>query len=178
MDHLDPVRDKIRRSAITAPPEPWSFVASIAIGGLTELGFANDSELLLVLSSQGRGIIDCSTGEKVARDRDESNQQLWFGKDCVTAIGFGPLEGSEIRVSGLVGGGLPIQTHDGWNVDALAIDWPDTSLLLLGKYESIYQPSSLFWKLAIERETRAFGFSYTGRSLLYAISSGITIWKR
>ncbi len=96
----------------------------------------------------------------------------------MTAIGFGPLDGREIRVCGLVGGGLPTQTDDGWGVEALSIDWPDTSLLLLGKYESIYPPASRFWKLAIERELRGFGFSYTGRTLLIAISSDVTIWKR
>lgn len=45
-------------------PEGWEAVGKFAVGGLTEIGFSKTAELLLVVSSSGRGVIDCAQGEK------------------------------------------------------------------------------------------------------------------
>lgn len=160
MDHLEPIRQKVRAAKITKLPSPWSLTGSLAVGGLTEIGFAEDGDLLLVISSQGRGIIDCMTGQKIARDRSVDNTEAWYGPHILIGLGFGPLEGKQVRLSGINGGGLPVWTKDGWSVERLPIDWPDESLLLLEPFSSIYRNDARFSKLAVEREVRAFGFSF------------------
>jgi hypothetical protein len=98
------------------------------VGGLTEVGFGDDSDLLLIVSSQGRGVVDCRTGERVARDRADPDDS-WYDERRLLAEGIGPLEGKTIRLAGLHGGGLLNCGQQGWSVEALALDWPDVSLL-------------------------------------------------
>jgi len=45
----------------------WTHKNTLAIGGLENVGFATNQDLLTVLSSQGQGIFDCITAEKNAR---------------------------------------------------------------------------------------------------------------
>lgn len=69
----------------------WRKVAYLAVGGLTEVGFAGGS-MLLVVSHQGRGVVDLASGELLARDRQESG--AWFDAASRTALGTGPLDGA------------------------------------------------------------------------------------
>jgi hypothetical protein len=146
-----------------------------AVGGLTEVGFGDDSDYLLVVSSQGRGVIDCRSGEWVARDRAEPDAS-WYDERRLRAQGIGPLESQTIRLAGLHGGGLLNCGKDGWSVEALALDWPDISLLLVEPWRSIYEESTRFTKLGVEREVRAFGFCDTGASLVLATSSDVAVY--
>ncbi len=174
MDHLEPLRNRVRSARIGSPPRPWSVCASHPIGGLTEVGFADDSDLLLVVSSAGRGLFDCFTGTLIDRDGDEPCQE-WYDEQRLIATGIGSLCGTQIRLSGLHGGGLVSSGKDGWWAQRLDLDWPDSSLLLGGPGGWIYDNQTAFAKLAVEREVRAFGFSPTGQSLVIATSSDLTI---
>ena len=150
----------------------------IAVGGLRAVGFDRDSELLLVVSSAGRGVIDCQTGMKVARDTNE----YYEDGQKLEAEGVGPLDGKTIRVSGLCGGGLSTCTSDGWSVEVVTLDWPVHYLLLLEPYSTLYdslrgQPKR-FHKISSESEVRAFGFSSTGKSLVVATSSEAVVFAR
>jgi hypothetical protein len=81
-------------------PSPWKKVTYLAVGGLTEVGFAAGS-LLLVVSHQGRGVVDLASGNVLARDRQETG--AWFDAARRAALGIGPLDGTWIGVCGLVG---------------------------------------------------------------------------
>lgn len=131
MDHLEPVREKVRAAPVLKPPSPWGIKTVAAVGGLTEVGFDDSSDHLLVFSSQGRDVFDCKTGDRVARDRSVETVESWYGPDMLIGIGIGPLVGKHVRLAGLNGGGLPCLTNDGWATEKLAIDWPDEYLLLL-----------------------------------------------
>jgi hypothetical protein len=151
---------------------------TIAVGGLTAVGFHRDSELLLVVSAQGRGVIDAASGQRVARDAAdyyEDGQHL-------EAEGIGPLLGNNIRIAGLAGGGLPQGTSDGWSVELTTMDWPSTDVLLFPPGSSLYGPvhtgPDTFTKLASESGLRAAGFSSSGRTLLIATSSDVTLFGR
>ena len=48
----------------------WKKVAYLAVGGLTEVGFAAGS-LLLVVSHQGRGVVDLASGELLVSESEE-----------------------------------------------------------------------------------------------------------
>jgi hypothetical protein len=178
MDDFDAIKEKVRAAATGDPPEPWGRLGTVHFGGLTEVGFAEDSELLLVLSGHGRGVIDCRTGRNVARDMAPEDPSTWYGHHDLIGHGIGPLRGREIRLAGASGGGLLAITRDGWGAVRMAIDWPDECLLLDAPFCSIYQPAAPFWKLGVEREVLAYGFSYTGKSLVWATSEGVTIFRR
>ncbi|WP_349656785.1 hypothetical protein [Xanthomonas sp. 10-10] len=177
-NHLDPLKKQLRALKTVVPPSPWRRVAVIAVGGLRSIGFDRSSELLLVVSSAGRGIIDCRSGEKVARDYDEYYENEQF----LEADGIGPLQGKTVRVSGLLGGGLPISTQDGWSMELVTLDWPVQDILLLEPfsflYGSLYDKPTAFHKIGAELELRACGFSYTGNSLVVATSSDVAIFSR
>src|SRR5690349_1016102 len=94
------------------PPPPWRLVASRTVAALCDVGYAPDSDLLLVLSNSGRGVFDCLTGELLARDQSEIWDRVEFDFTKLTARGIGPLQDVRIRTAGQHGGGLPIYTTD------------------------------------------------------------------
>ena len=159
------------KPAIQEPPSPWNRCATWPVGELFQIGYAENSDLLLVLSSQGRGIFDCLTGEKVARDYEEAHD--FFDPILLLAQGFGPLEGKSIRMAGLFGGGLPLTTKDKWFLEEEAPDWPTRSVLLTpptGESIVIGDDGAC--------ELRAYGFSETGRSFVIATSCDLSIFVR
>ena len=57
-ENLEPLKKKLLVMSISTPPIPWKLVASVAIGGLRSVGFDRNSDNLLVVSSQGRGVLE------------------------------------------------------------------------------------------------------------------------
>jgi hypothetical protein len=141
----------------------WRKVTYLAVGGLTEVGFANGS-MLLVVSHQGRGVVDLASGELLARDRQETG--AWFDAARRAALGIGPLDGEWIGVCGLAGGRLPAATADGWQArasgDCVTVSAPGRRLLQIHESE----------------EMRAFGFSPDGTTFVIATSPGLAIYRR
>ncbi|MGK4008044.1 hypothetical protein WMF31_35835 [Sorangium sp. So ce1036] len=183
-DHLRPMIGRVRAAPAQDPPVPWHRRAAYAVGGLTDVGFGRGSDLLLVVSHAGRGVFDCLTGQRVARDASvpEPGEDDWQNTQELEAEGIGPLAGQAVRTSGLAGGGLALWTPDGWKAERLALDWPEESLLLVSPGSWIYETragrSVEFTKVAAAREVRAWGFSPTGESLILATSSDVTIFSR
>lgn len=168
------------RPAIQEPPAPWKCCATWAVGGLFQVGYAENSDLLLVLSSQGRGIFDCLTGEKVARDYEEAHD--FFDPIRLLAQGFGPLEGKSIRMAGLFGGGLPLTTEDGWGLEESPA-WPTRSIMLTPPSVQREDGSIVHGEPFVigddgACELRAYGFSETGHSFVIAISCDLVIFAR
>lgn len=176
IDQTDGVRRRIRECPVTKPAAPWTLVATIAVGGLTEVGFAEESDVLLVVSHSGRGLFDCRTGSRIARDTTERDV-IWHDDPRLLAQGIGPLEGKWIRICGLAGGGLPQLADNGYWTEAFALDWPETHLLLGGPWGSLYDDKTRFTKLAIETDVRAFGFSNSGDTLVLATSSYLLLFR-
>ena len=177
-EHQRRLREKLLRMPLLAPPSPWKRVATHAVGGLTEIGFATDSDLLLVLSSNGRGVFDCNSGGRIARDYDENWDDL--DETRLISTGIGPLSEMRIRLAGLHGGGLPTTTDDGWSLDILALDWPRHSMFLNAPYKSLFHDDGHSCKIAEDGVTgfRAVGFSDTGKSFVFATSSDLEIYAR
>jgi len=176
--HLDPLRREIEQRQVAPAPAPWQLKAQLTIAGLLEVGFDHDSELLLVASSSGRSVIDCQSGAKVARDRTDN-----LGSDrYLQTRGIGPLHERVIHMAGINGGGLPLATADGWMVEDITLAWPEQHLLLVEPgswlHGARYNRPALFHKLAVELEVRAFGFSYTGLSLVIATAGDLLVYGR
>lgn len=177
--HLQASVDQILALPVSQPPPPWQLVCEASVGGLRSIGFARNTELLLVTSSQGRGVFDATTGQRVARDSDEDFHEDPFNLE---AAGIGPLDGQMIRMTGIHGGGLPASTPDGWRVERLAILWPDESALLITPGSWVFGVSfgkkADLTKVMVDSEIRAWGFSASGQSLVLAESSGLRIYTR
>ncbi len=159
-------------------PDPWKLIATIAVGGLTDVGFHHSSDLLLLVSNT-RGLVDCTTGEVQSMDR---NANFAFDTANLEVDGIGSLEGQKIRVSGLHGGGLAKSCTGGWSIDRNPTAWPQEQLFLFPDWETLWSVNKAKTSHAVKiggfDELRAFGFSPTGKSLVVATSSEVTIYGR
>ncbi|SMB81303.1 hypothetical protein [Deinococcus hopiensis] len=162
---------------VAPPPDPWIRKACRAVGGLREVGFAPGSDLLLVVSSQGRGVVDCLTGELVAREREVPYD--WVDERELLAEGIGPLKGQRIRIAGLAGGGLALGTADGLRLEIETFSHPERCVILKrsdwAEWPDAEKGCS---KIAADSSLRAAGFSPTGRSLVIATSSEVIVYGR
>ena len=175
--HLVGLVNDLQHKRIENPPAPWKKVETYAIGGLEAIGYAPDSDLLLVVSSQGRGVFDCIKGEKIARDR-EAYPYDYIDETRLLATGIGPLAGQQIRIAGMYGGGLPTATNDGWGLFVLHLPWPHHHIYLTTPFKGIYSGAENAVKVGSESGYCACGFSETGLSFVIACSSDITIFTR
>ncbi len=81
------------------------------------LGYSDCSRYLLVETSDGRGLFNCRSGEKIFRDRNEyQDQEL-----KLLCNGIGPIENQVVRMAGLHGGGLPLSTPTRWTLEVIGI---------------------------------------------------------
>ncbi|MFI8420497.1 hypothetical protein [Streptomyces sp. NPDC085479] len=188
---LTPYQESLRRRLLTAPvvpaPAPWRnvFGGMAAVGGLTGIGFgvdtATDHDLVMVVSSQGYGVFDAVTGERIARDRDPEDDDGPDVSPDLSCPWIGPLAGQRVRVAGLYGGGLH-SSGDGWRVDVEAPDWPHHRILLSSNGGNWHRaPHTEGWWHVLHSTwstLRAVGFSPTGRTLAVATSSDLTLWTR
>lgn len=157
-------------------PLPWR-KQSFAVGGLWAVGFGSGSDLLLVVSVNGRGVFDCLSGERVARDPGDDA----YDEDSETVAGLGPLAGSRVEMNG-TGGGivtrriLPLASQDGWVVA--------NTLPPAGSREAVFlrtptTSGDAEWsKIAEAEEVRAIGFSPTDRTLVVAEPHTLHVWCR
>lgn len=158
-------------------PNGWRKTV-FAMGGLSEIGFSKqNSNLLLVVSSQGRGVIDCQKGELIARDYGTN----WDWKDSyeMTAQGIGVLSNEKILVSGLHGGGLPLMNKNGDGLLYMATEWPIIDIIFEPNFKSIYKEDEAkeCFRIFHDYELRTYGFSYDGETFVIATSSEIIVYR-
>ena len=147
----------------------WTQLNIFAVGGLIQVGFAPQSDYLLVVSHQGRGVFDCASGQKLARDSSDA-----FDESELTAEGIGVLTGQKIHTAGLFGGNLPTTTADGWTL----LEQPEESARIFLKHESWANDEAKFVGDGEVCEMRSFGFSSTGNSFIIATSCDVAIYAR
>lgn len=160
----------------------WRMTAQRTVGGLLEVGFVPGSDLLLLVSSDGLGLLDCSSGERVARDRNPVETPY---ESVLQLRAIGPAADQLVPLAGLHGGGLPTTTADGWALLTAQPRWPEHQVILQQDFTSLFmeptQPGRhLPFASRIHRghELRAAGFSPTGRSLIVADSGSVWAYHR
>lgn len=160
-------------------PAPWRHVPTSSVGGIHSAGLDQDGRYLLLISHSGRGLLDCNTGEKIARDYDE-DEGRWLDRQKLVAQGIGPLEGAEIAIAGrFIGGGLAASTRDGWYVNKTTLAWPRTYVWAEAPGEARgFTGGGTFYRLWDWDEPFAWGFSQSGRTLLCACSNAVALWTR
>lgn len=148
----------------------WKKPAFHAVGGLIQVGYIGETDFLLVLSHNGRGIFDCLTGEKIARD--DTMGYEFFDEKSLILKGFGQFEKDFVQTAGLHGGKLKESTTDGWRLsyteDGIG------RVILSDPNDSI---SETFGDSGLV-EIRAFGFSESGKSFVLATTADLTIFSR
>lgn len=161
------------------PPLPWKQVGGYTIHSLLAVGYAPDSDLILVVTMSRREVFDGLNGNLIDWVDTSNDDTPPFDEIHLTARGVGPLEGQNIRVASWeAGGGLPKQTADGWQMKIISC-WPnDTVLLLPKKYSEAFDVSVATKLLGGERAIVAAGFSETGKSFIIAEPSAITLYSR
>ncbi len=178
------------------PPAPWQYMTFVHVGGLEAIGYEESSDLLLIVSSSGRSVVDCLTGDKVARDYTETEEDLeddwedggevedWYKPFQLLAEGIGPLAGQVIRLAGIGGGGLPTSTPDRWRLEIVAPDWPNSFVILhapAGVADKQITPGvqvKVAPRHGLGDVILVCGFSPTGKSFVVGRSDGVDIFKR
>lgn len=118
---------------VSKNPAGWQHVSSIAVGGLLSVGFSEIEPCLLVVSSQGRGLIDCETGEKIARDE---NPYEGLSENTLTCRGIGKIESEKVKLCSSNGGGLPQLNSAGETLELVSPNWPEYDLVLCPRYKN------------------------------------------
>lgn len=171
------LQNLVNQTKIVDEPNGWK-KSTFAIGGLTEIGFSkHNPNLLLVISSQGRGIIDCEKNELIERDNDTNWD--WINSYEMTSQGIGVLSDEIICVSGLHGGGLPLMNKNGDGLLYMATEWPTIDLIFEPNFKSIYKENEAneCFRIFHDCELRTYGFSYDGKTFIIATSSEINIYR-
>jgi hypothetical protein len=184
---MNPHAEYVLQMKEQQPPKPWNLRLEhdvYAIGGLIEVGYAKDSDYLLVISWNGRGVFDCSPNvddRKIALDSDMEGfyKDIWRDSKYLTAVGIGILDQEKINLAGLWGGCLPIQSGDGWHLTIAYPNWPSADVILCPPDCVLFgkgQDSCV--KVSTCGTFIAAGFSPTGKSFIVAQSHTLEIFSR
>ncbi len=153
----------------------WTKSVDIAVGGLQAIGFSKiRTNLLLVLSSTGRSVIDCDTGEKIERSYTEYEGLDESGLYC---NGIGDLASESLLLSGIYGGGLPHQNSIGESIELVAPAWPEYDLIFCKQGKGLYSEPGSCYKLDTNH-FRAFGMSWCGNYIAAGTGSDLYVWAR
>ena len=181
---IDILSDALASSRPMQSEAPWQLVTRSSAGGAFAAGFDPANEELLVVSANGQGIFDAVTGDRVYRNREESG----YDHEKLEAVRLDKPDARPIPMAGDDGGGLRRTTSDGWTIDNLQINWPTS-------YSILQQPGASIFFLGPQWEQRgkdasfrvlvqseglpvAFGFSWSGKSLVWLDRSDLIIWTR
>jgi hypothetical protein len=179
VDYVDQLKARVWFFENGELPEPWAEQPVASVGGLLAVGFGGASDMLLVISHDGRGVFDARTGERVARDRSTLDE-VWYSAIPCRAVGIGPLLGEWVALAGVHGGGLPLTTRDGWCLTVLPFDWPEHHVFLEPPGDSIFNEErcSGCARIDVTEQLHAVGFSETGKSFVIATASDVTFYSR
>jgi hypothetical protein len=150
----------------------WRSVLLASVGGLTEIGFSGSEAALLVVSHDGRGLFDLENGKRIARDDAQpAPGSPWIDRKTKRVQGIGPSRGEWFAMNGLWGGALQTRSPTGWTVAVLG----------RGRNERAYVTGlrdRTKWLVGRPLgEIRAFGFSGSGRHLVLATSSDVSVFS-
>ncbi|MEM8523458.1 MAG: hypothetical protein AAGG68_02385 [Bacteroidota bacterium] len=160
----------------------WQKRSFWAVGGLREIGFKSNSDLLMVLSSQGRGIFDCITNKKIGRDYLDYYMEDWDENSGIVE-GFGILKNEKIMCGGFEAPDiLKKETDDGWIVKTgkeIRPNWQKKKLMAEVMFIQKANPKEKI-EIGVFHYgiNRSYGFSDTGNSFVLATSSDLSVWNR
>lgn len=158
-------------------PVGWTYKGGFSIGGFEYFGFDESTDLLLVVSSNGRGIIDLAKAEKIARDYTDN-----FDLDETLLIceGFDVLRDKTIKLAGKYGGSiLPTRSKSGDSLRRVSPLFPCEDIIYQPAFENCFVEGYNENCVRIYRGfLYCYGFSYSGNYFVIADDGGISFWER
>lgn len=158
----------------------YKYLQTFAIGGLQNIGYFKGTDHLVVLSTQGRGVFNCLTAEKILRNAND----WWsdYNDDDNTVGGFDSLGNERVKTYGLFGGDkLPSRNLEGWE---LIVSDPEPEDAPFEKYtiHKVFLVDPAGTKYFVTKdgpcELRAFGFSESGKTFVIGSSCELVIWAK
>lgn len=180
----DKISEALSSEAAMRSEPPWRLVTETSAGGAYAAGFDRVTDELLVVTSNGQGIFDAATGQRIYRNRDDSG----YDPEHLVAIRRDRAGDHQISMAGDDGGGLRRTTSDGWTIDILQVNWPTAYSILQPPGASIYFLDPQWEHRGKDASFRVlmksgglpvtFGFSWSGKSLVWLDRSDLFIWHR
>ena len=182
INFINVLNDVLASSLRMQSEPPWSLVTHTSAGGAFSAGFDRVTEELIVASENGQSIFDAVTGNRIYRNRENSGyDQAQLEATRLDKTGCPP-----IPMAGEHGGGLCRTTSDGWSIDTLQMKWPTAFSVLQQPNASIFFLAPQWNGLGKDTSFRvvmkseglpvAFGFSWSGKSLIWLNRSDLFIW--
>ncbi|MGN7402907.1 hypothetical protein ACTHO0_23920 [Cytobacillus praedii] len=174
-------RKKITNLLETIPsvksPAGWTYKGSINVGGLEYFGFDESSDLCMVVSSNGRGLIDLSIAEKIARDYSED---FHLDETLLLCEGFDILKDKTIKLASKYGGSLlPISSKSGDRLRRVSPLYPCEDIIYQPAFEDCFVEGYNENCVRIYRGfLYCYGFSYSDNYFVIADDSGILFWEK
>jgi hypothetical protein len=148
----------------------WRRIVTVPVGGLTAVGFSATERYLLVLSHDGRGVLESATGQRVARNRESPRHDSpWLKESARLIEGVPPVESEWIEAAGLWGGSLLARNTAGWSVRQESSGHGEVG------YARHDSSTREFLVDSAITDLRAFGFSRSGRFLVFASTSELSL---
>lgn len=159
-------------------PKGWRRKFEAAVGGLEYVGFSQNRDCLLTVSSTGNGLWDLSSGEKIAREYGRDGA----GLDLKTLVcrGIGPVSGEYIRIAGLEGGGLRTSSGRGEGLVIVSPRYPCHEVVFEANFQSCFAPGKNQDCVIVYRgfvKPNMCGFSHSGDYFIVA-DEDIHVWER
>ena len=179
--HREKINSILEKIPSAQSPKGWKRKSTFAIGGLEYFGFAETSDILVVLSTQGRGLIDMAKDEKIARDNITDYP---LDRMLLTGEGFDILEGKIIKLASKYGGSLlPVSNQSLETLVRVSPLYPCEDIIFQPPYENCFADgrSKNTHSDNCVRVYRGFlycyGFSFSGKYFVIADEGGVTYWE-
>lgn len=158
-------------------PAGWKKITSLAVGGLITAGFSKQQKhLLLIVSSSGRSLVDCRTGEKIDRNYEE---YVGLNMAALTCAGIGTIKEEQVQIFGLGGGGLPQSNTAHETLELVSPNWPEQDLIFCQPFKNaLIEGHQTGCTKIYSEHIHAFGFSWCGNFIIAGCGSDIDIWQR
>lgn len=175
--HRNKITNILEKIPSVKSPAGWTYKGSFNVGGLEYFGFDESSDLCLVVSSNGRGIIDLAKTEKIARDYSED---FHLDETLLICEGFDVLKDKTIKLAGKYGGSLlPIGSKYGDRLRRVSPLFPCEDIIYQPAFEDCFVEGHNENCVHIYRGfLYGYGFSYSGNYFVIADDSGILFWER
>ncbi len=174
--HRKSICDSLERLPSAESPRGWRLKGKFSVGGFEYFGFAESSDLLFVASSSGRGLINMSNNEKIARDH---SFDYMLDETLLISEGFDELDGKTIKLAGKYGGSvLPTRNKSGEALIRVSPLYPCEDIIFEPPFENCFSEGINNNCVRIYRGfLYCYGFSFSGRYFVIADDGGITYWE-
>ena len=174
--HRENICKILEEIPVAEAPKGWRSKGRIAAGGFEYFGFSETSNILYIASSQGRGLVDMASGEKIARD---ASIDFEIDETVLVCDGFDVLQGEKIKLASKYGGSmLPVTNSRYEHLVRVSPLYPCEDIIFQPPYETCFRKENNKNCVRIYRGfLYCYGFSFCGNYFVIADEGGILYWE-